>query len=38
MSTKMMASFAIQPMESSGKILMRTIKTLPANQEMLGLH
>jgi len=35
---KMMASFAIQPMESSGKISMTTTETLLANQGMLGLH
>jgi len=38
MSTKMMASFAIQPMESSGKISMTTTETLPTNQKMLGSH
>jgi len=38
MSTKMMASFAIQQMESSGKISMTTTETLLANQEMLGSH
>ena len=38
MNTKMMASFDIQPMESSGKISMTTTKTLPAKQEMLGSH
>jgi len=35
---KIMASFAIQPMESSGNISMTTTVTLPANQGMLGSH
>jgi hypothetical protein len=38
MSTKMMGSFDIQLMGSSGKISMTTIETLPVNQEMLGSH
>jgi hypothetical protein len=36
MSTKTMGSFEIQPMGSSGKILVTTTETLPMNKEMLG--
>jgi hypothetical protein len=38
MSTKMMGSFGIQSMGSSGKISMKTTETLPMNQELLGSH